>query len=304
MSKVLSDPDEPGEVLRSLLQAPDIVLAPGVYDSLSALVAMQSGAQALYLSGASIAYTRLGRPDIGLVSVTEVASTLALICDRVSLPVIVDADTGFGNALNTARTVREFERCGAAAIQLEDQTLPKRCGHLTGKTLVSTEEMVGKLQASVDARRHTSTLIVARTDAIAVEGFEAALERAERYADAGADVLFIEAPQTEQQMQQINDRFAGRIPLLANMVEGGFTPMRSTEQLQALGFSIVIYPGGLVRALAPAMQRYFSTLLNDGSTGKLRDSMTDLAGVNEILGTSDLLLLGKRYSQDQENQGD
>ncbi|MCX7151580.1 MAG: isocitrate lyase/PEP mutase family protein, partial [Proteobacteria bacterium] len=210
--------------LRQRLTQPGLVLAPGVYDALSALLVEQAGFEAAYLSGASIAYTRLGRPDIGLVSASEVANVVENIRERTALPLIVDADTGFGNALNVMRTVKTFERAGASALQLEDQTLPKRCGYLDGKTLVTTDEMTGKIRAALDARANSDTLIIARTDAVAVEGLEAALERAERYLEAGADVLFIEALRDAGQMQQALSRFAGRAPLLANMVEGGKTP--------------------------------------------------------------------------------
>lgn len=285
--------------LRQQLGAKNIVLAPGVFDSLSASIAEKCGASALYLSGASIAYTRLGAPDIGLVSVTEVSSTLGLICDRVDIPVIVDADTGFGNALNAARTMREFERQGAAGIQLEDQTLPKRCGHLKGKTLVSTSEMVGKIQALCDARENADTRIIARTDAIAVEGFEPALERAEHYQQAGADILFIEAPDSREEMLTMNRRFAGRAPLLANMVEGGNTPLMSADELEAIGYSLVIFPGGLVRALAPAMLAYFSNLLEQGSNASMTDSMMDFGQLNELLGTDEFLAQGQRYAGPQ-----
>lgn len=285
--------------LAQQLATDKIVLAPGIFDSLSASIAEKAGASALYLSGASIAYTRLGAPDIGLVSVTEVASTLGLICDRVDIPVIVDADTGFGNALNAARTMREFERQGAAAIQLEDQTSPKRCGHLKGKTLVGTDEMVGKIHALSDARANDNTLIVARTDAIAVEGFEPALERAEHYLQAGADVLFIEAPRNQDEMIAVNQRFAGRVPLLANMVEGGNTPLMSADELQAIGYSLVIFPGGLVRALAPAMVNYFSNLLEQGSTTGMQNSMMNFTQLNDLLGTDDYLTQGARYADPQ-----
>ena len=172
--------------LRQRLAQPGLILAPGVYDALSALLVEQAGFEAAYLSGASIAYTRLGRPDIGLVSVSEIANVVENIRERVTLPLIVDADTGFGNALNVVRTVKTFERAGASALQLEDQTLPKRCGHLEGKTLVSTAEMSGKIRAALDARSTDATLIIARTDAVAVEGLEPALDRAERYLEAGA----------------------------------------------------------------------------------------------------------------------
>ena len=281
--------------LRDLFAAPEIVVAPGVYDAFSALLAAQAAFQALYLSGASIAYTRLGRPDIGLVDMSEVASVISHIRDRVELPLIVDGDTGFGNALNVIKTIKTFERAGASAIQLEDQAMPKRCGHLAGKTLVSTAEMVGKLHAALDARHDNNTLIIARTDAIAVEGFESALERAERYAEAGCDMLFIEAPRDEEQMRIMVTRFADRIPLLANMVEGGKTPLLDAETLQALGFSLVIFPGGTVRALAGAMQTYFACLQRDGSTVAMREQMLDLQGLNELIGTPEILAQGQQY---------
>ena len=269
--------------------------APGVYDAFTALLAEQAGFEALYLSGASIAYTRLGRPDIGLVSFAEVRDTLSAITERVSRPVIVDADTGFGNALNTWRTVREFERAGAAAIQLEDQTAPKRCGHLDGKSLVSADEMVGKLHAAIDARRSADTLIVARTDAVAVEGFEAALERAERYVEAGADVLFVEAVRSEEQMRIVCDRFAARAPLLANMVEGGKTPDRSVAELAAIGYRLAIFPGGTARAVAHALQAYFASLHARGGNRENRARMLDFGGLNALIGTPELLAQGQRF---------
>ena len=269
--------------------------APGVYDAFTALLAEQAGFEALYLSGASIAYTRLGRSDIGLVSFAEVRDTLSAITERVSRPVIVDADTGFGNALNTWRTVREFERAGAAAIQLEDQTAPKRCGHLDGKSLVSADEMVGKLHAALDARRSADTLIVARTDAVAVEGFEAALERAERYVEAGADVLFVEAVRSEEQMRIVCDRFAARVPLLANMVEGGKTPDRSVAELAAIGYRLAIFPGGTARAVAHALQAYFASLHARGGNRENRTRMLDFGGLNALIGTPELLAQGRRF---------
>ncbi|MEM1298453.1 MAG: isocitrate lyase/PEP mutase family protein [Pseudomonadota bacterium] len=279
--------------LATRLAQPDILVAPGVYDALTVLLAAQAGAEAAYLSGASIAYTRFGRPDIGLVGMSEVAEVIAAIRDRVDLPLIVDADTGYGNALNVQRTVRTFERMGATGIQLEDQSLPKRCGHLAGKTLVPTDEMVGKIKAALDAR--TEALIVARTDAIAVEGIDAALDRAEAYLDAGAEVLFVEAPQDDTQIAAIMEQLGGRIPLLANMVEGGKTPLRSAEELQALGYSLVIFPGGAVRAMAAQGQRYYSNLVSTGSNAGLANQMFDFGGLNEVIGTSEMLDLGKTY---------
>ena len=271
------------------------VLAPGVYDALSALVAEQAGFSALYLSGASIAYTRLARSDIGLTTYSEVEDTLARIAERVSAAVIVDADTGFGNALNTQRTVRGFERAGAAMIQLEDQTFPKRCGHLDGKSVIPAAEMCGKLRAAVDARLNASTLILARTDALASEGLDAALDRAEAYLEAGADALFIEALRTPDQMRTACDRFAARVPLLANMVEGGKTPVQDAGALAALGFRIVIFPGGTARAVAHTLQGYYGSLRQHGTTAPYKDRMLDFDGLNDVIGTPELLEQGRRY---------
>lgn len=271
------------------------VLAPGIYDALSALIAEQAGFDALYLSGASIAYTWLGRSDIGLTTYTEVEDALARITERVAAPVIVDADTGFGNALNTQRTVRGFERAGAAMIQLEDQTFPKRCGHLDGKTVIPAAEMCGKLKAAADARTNESTLILARTDALAVEGLEAALDRAEAYLEAGADALFIEALRTPEQMRAACERYAARVPLLANMVEGGKTPVQSAEALTELGFRIVIFPGGTARAVARTLQGYYASLRRHGTTAPWRDGMLDFDGLNAVIGTPELLARGKAY---------
>ena len=281
--------------LKTRLAQPAPVLAPGVYDALTALIAEQAGFEALYLSGASIAYTRLARSDIGLTTATEVADTLARITERVRSPVIVDAVTGFGNALNTQRTVRAFERAGAAMVQLEDQTFPKRCGHLDGKGVVPAAEMCGKLRAALDARHSQDTLILARTDALAVEGFDAALDRAEAYLACGVDALFIEALRTPEQMTQACARFAGRIPLLANMVEGGKTPIQSADELGRIGFRIVIFPGGTARAVAHALQRYYASLHTHRTTAPMRDQMLDFDQLNDVIGTAALLEEGKRY---------
>ncbi|MFW5661458.1 MAG: isocitrate lyase/PEP mutase family protein [Oceanicaulis sp.] len=281
--------------LKTRLAARTPVLAPGVYDAFSALMVERAGFEAAYLSGASIAYTQLGRPDLGLMSAKEVADTVARITERVSLPLIVDADTGFGNALNVIRTVKTFERAGAAAIQLEDQQLPKRCGHLSGKTLVSLEEMSGKVRAAVDARTSEATLIVARTDAIAVEGFDRALERAEAYLAAGADVLFVEAPQDLAQMERIAARFKSRVPLLANMVEGGRTPLRTAADLGEAGFRLVITPGAFVRALAFMAEEFLDVLKRDGATARYQSRMLDFAGLNARLGIDEMKAEGDRY---------
>lgn len=279
--------------MRARLAEGPALLAPGIFDALSAALAEEAGFEAAYLSGASIAYTALGRPDIGLVSMTEVAEVLGRIRERVTLPIIVDADTGFGNALNAQRCVRLFERAGASVIQLEDQSFPKRCGHLQGKALIPAGEMVGKLRAAVDAR--DTALIMARTDAIAVEGFAAAMDRAERYLEAGADILFIEAPEDLAQMQAITARFAARVPLLANMVEGGRTPLADAATLDRMGYRIVIFPGGLVRALARTAQDYFASLKANGSTEAFRNRMFDFQGLQTLLGTQAILDTGRGY---------
>ena len=281
--------------LKGRLKERGAVLAPGVYDALSALLAQQAGFEALYLSGASIAYTRLGRSDIGLTTATEVVQTLSLITERVDLPIIVDADTGFGNALNTQRTVKDFERAGAAMIQLEDQTFPKRCGHLAGKSVVGTAEMRGKLHAALDARRSSETLILARTDAIAVEGLDKALDRAEAYLACGVDALFIEAIKTPEDLRVVCERFAARVPLLANMVEGGQTPIESAQVLSDRGFKLVIFPGGTVRALIHHMQAYFKSLHQHQTTQAFRGQMLDFDGLNEVIETPQLLALGQKY---------
>lgn len=280
--------------LKQRFAAPGIVVAPGIYDGLSALLVEQAGFEAAYLSGASICYTRFGFPDIGLVSVSEVIDTLAAIRERCAIPVIVDIDTGFGNALNVQRSIRGFERAGAAAVQLEDQATPKRCGHLRDKALIPASEMVGKIKAALDARVGDMALIC-RTDAIAVEGFEAALARADVYAAAGADMIFVEAPPSEDHLAQVAKRFAGKVPVMANMVEGGKTPLLSGPELERLGFKLVIFPGGTVRALAFGLRDYLASLRASGTTAPFRDRMLDFAGINALLDTDGFLARGKRY---------
>lgn len=281
--------------LKSQLARGTPIVAPGIFDALTGSIATDAGFSALYLSGAAIAYTRLGRPDIGLVSMSEVAEVIGLVRQRVDTPLIVDADNGYGNALNVLRTVKTFERAGASAIQLEDQTSPKRCGHLQDKGLISAAEMVGKIKAAVDARTSADTLIIARTDAVAVEGFEPAIERAGLYADAGADVLFVEAPRSREQLGAVCQALGGRLPLLANMVEGGDTPLMTAAELGALGFSIVIFPGGIVRALARTAQDYYRSLFGHGTNEPFRDRMFQFGELNALIGTPEMLALGHAY---------
>jgi 2-methylisocitrate lyase-like PEP mutase family enzyme len=285
--------------LRERLKQSQPVLAPGVYDPLTALIAEQAGFEALYLSGGAVAYTQLGRSDVGLTTATEAANVLARITDRVRVPIIVDGDTGFGNAINMQRTVRDFERAGAAMIQLEDQTFPKKCGHLENKSLVSTAEMCGKLKAALDARRSRETLILARTDAVAVEGLDAALERAEAYLACGVDALFVEAVTSPEQMDRACGRFASRVPMLANMVEGGKTPVQSVDQLGAHGYRIVIFPGGTVRFLAKQLQSYYGQLKAEGTTAGMKDRMFNFDELNALIGTPELLEAGRRYAANE-----
>jgi 2-methylisocitrate lyase-like PEP mutase family enzyme len=284
---------QPDNLLARLTQKP-IVVAPGVYDAFTALVAEQAAFKTLYVSGAAIAYTRLGRSDIGLVSMSEVADVIGLIRDRVSADLIVDADTGYGNALNVARTVRMFERAGANAIQLEDQSFPKRCGHLDEKRLVPAVEMVGKIKAALDSRQSRATLVIARTDAVGVEGFDKAIERAVLYRDAGADMLFVEAPKTQAELKRIPASLGG-VPLMANMVEGGKTPLLTAAELEALGFALVIFPGGIVRALGQMASEYYASLAAHGTSEPFRSRMLDFTDLNDLIGTPELLAVGKRY---------
>jgi len=282
--------------LRELLSGSTPIVAPGVYDGLTALLVQQAGFDCAYLSGASFSFSRLGRPDLGLATMTEVAQAVCNIRARIDIPLIVDGDTGFGNALNVQRTVRLFESMGASGIQLEDQTMPKRCGHLDGKSLISVGEMVGKIHAALDARADDRTVIVARTDAIAVSGIEEALERGATYAEAGADVLFIESPLNDAQLKQVGATLGEKIPLLANMVEGGKTPLHTAAELGRLGFKLVIFPGTMIRVLSRAGVEYLQALRRDGTTTGILDRMFDFKQVNEIIGTDELISSVNKYS--------
>ena len=231
------------------------------------------------------------------MSSTEVAETIALVRDRVDCALIVDADTGYGNALNVQRTVRLFERAGASAIQLEDQVFPKRCGHLSGKAVIPAAEMVGKIKAAVDARQSEATLIVGRTDAAAVEDLDRAIERGRLYAEAGADILFIEAPRTRDDLQKVAGALGATAPLLANMVEGGNTPLLAADELAGIGFRIVIFPGGIVRALARTARDYYANLRAHGTNVAFQDRMFDFQELNDMLGTAEMLKNGRRYEE-------
>jgi len=276
------------------LQEKKIVVAPGVADSLSARLCADVGFDALYLSGAGVSYTLLGKPDVGLVNQMEMAQRLSSISSAVDIPIIVDGDNGHGNALNVIRTVEAFERAGAVAIQLEDQVFPKRCGHLAGKRLVSTQEMVGKIRAACSARRSTEFLVVGRTDARSVEGMDAALHRAELYLEAGADILFVEAPQNRAELARVAEEFPD-VPLMANMVEGGKTPLVPAAELEELGYSIVIYPNSLIRSYMYAGRKMLLQLKESGTTEDCLEDMLLFDGLNSLLQGSAIAELEDRF---------
>ncbi|NVK18457.1 MAG: oxaloacetate decarboxylase [Methylocystaceae bacterium] len=285
--------------LKEKLHQKEIVVAPGVYDALGASLAQNAGFDTVYLSGASLAYTKLGQPDIGLLSFTEIADSLWRIRDRADVSIVADCDTGFGNALNAMRAVKMLERAGANAIQLEDQTYPKRCGHLAGKNLVTLSEMIGKVKAALDARQSEETLIVARTDALGVVDTDEAINRALAFKEVGADMVFIEGIRTDADIQKIMTSLNGEIPIMANMVEGGDTPLKNAKILQDLGFSLVIFPGALVRAFTAMASQFFATLKEDGTTDNFRDRMLNFKELNDYLGTADMLALGQKYEGDK-----
>lgn len=267
--------------LRQALSEPSLVVAPGAYDCITARLVATAGFQALYIIGSGISMSRLGAPDVGLMSFTEVLDQAQRIADVVDIPVIADADTGYGGPLNVIRAVRDLERAGVAAIQIEDQDWPKRCGHEAGRRLVDTAEMVGRLKAAVDARMDQDLVIIARTDARASEGMEAALERAEAYREAGADVIFFEAPENEDEMARVPKALAGT-PCLINLVEGGRTPILPADRLEALGYAIAIFPNAMTRMVARMGQTMMADLKQTGTTDGWRDRMLDHRGLWDL----------------------
>ena len=253
-----------GKVLRELLKKPGIIMAPGVYDGISARVAEQAGFPVLYLSGAGTSVSRIGEADIGLTTMTEIVNQAHAITTNAAVPAICDADTGYGNALNTIRTVHELELAGVAAIQLEDQIAPKRCGHLSGKSCVTAEEFAQKIKAAAHEKFFPETVIIARTDARAVYSLEEAIDRGKRYMDAGADVLFIEAPRTIEEVSVIGRSLGNQIPLLANQVMGGVTPRITARELEQMGYKIVIFPDTLPFAASVLLRRICDQMRAEG----------------------------------------
>ena len=288
-------PASHAHVLRERLSQKEIVVVPGGGSPLEIKLIARAGFDAAYLSGYATAASRYGVPDIGLVAYGEIENAVLATTRVADVPLIVDCDTGYGDVTNMVRTVQGMERLGVAAIQIEDQAWPKRCGHMDAKIVEPREVALRKLRAALDARRSGETLILARTDALAVEGIEAALERAERYLECGVDALFVEALRTPEHMDAACQRFARRVPLLANMVEGGKTPIQSLDELGQRGFRIVIFPGGTVRAVAHTLQGYYADLQRHGSTKRWQDRMLDFDGLNGLIGTPELLAQGRRY---------
>ena len=283
----------PSTRLRELLRAGDVVVAPGVWDGLSARLVARAGFPAAYATGGGIARS-MGYPDLGLLSLSEIASRLANIVEHAGVPVIADADTGYGNALNAQRAVREFERAGVAALHLEDQTFPKRCGHYDDKSVVPAAEMAQKLRAARDAMTDSDIVLIARTDALAVEGLDAAVERAHAYAAAGADVIFIEAPVSMEQIEAIARRVSQ--PKLINMFQGGKTPLVPVARLKDLGYQIVIIPSDLQRAAIRAMDDVLAAIARDGSSAALAERMASFTEREAVVDTAGYLARDAKYT--------
>jgi len=283
---------KPTTMLRQLLREPGIIVAPGAYDCLTAKLIERQGFSAVYMTGAGTALSRLGQPDLGLATLSEMVANAAALAATVSIPLIADADTGYGGALNVYRTVREYERAGVAAIHIEDQVFPKRCGHLDGKQVVSTEEMVVKLRAAVEARTDGDFVLIARTDALAVTGLDDTIQRCHAYAEAGADVLFVEALRTRGDIERLVREV--QIPLLYNFVEHGKSPLLPVGDLERSGFKMVIFPGSIMLAVVPLVQEILTEIGQRGTTGALLGRMTNVVELFETMGLSEMLALDIR----------
>jgi 2-methylisocitrate lyase-like PEP mutase family enzyme len=284
----------PGARLRELLARPEPLVLPGCADALTARIAVGAGFEAVYATGAGIANAALGRPDVGLTTMTEVLAHVEPMCDAVDAPVVADIDTGFGNAINVQRTVRAFERAGVAGIQLEDQVFPKRCGHFADTEVVALDEMLGKLRAALDARRDPALVVIARTDAAAGEGLDAAVERGQRFAEAGADLVFVEAPASLEDRESLPRRITA--PLVVNMVEGGRTPLLSAAELGALGYRVVLFANTALRVGAFAIRDALTQLRSTGDARPLEDRMLSWADRQALVGLDEIEQLEARYS--------
>jgi len=279
--------------LKQWLQRQKLLVAPGCFDGLSARLIEEAGFEAAYLSGGAVARS-MGIPDIGLVTMSETIERAAQVVGTIKIPVIADADTGYGNAVNLVRTVREFERVGVAAIHIEDQITPKRCGHLDGKEVISPAEMEQKLAAALAARSDRDFCIIARTDARGVNGFDDAIERARRFAKLGVDAIFVEAPQSEEELAEIPRRLPG-IPLLVNVFKGGKTPMLPMERLQRMGYRIAIYPSETQRAAIHAMRAALATLKQEGTTESIDAALTTFKERDRVVGLDEWQKIEKQY---------
>jgi carboxyvinyl-carboxyphosphonate phosphorylmutase len=293
MSAFLNGEFRPATSLRTLLDGSEPILAPGAYDALSARLIETAGFTAVYMTGFGTSASLLGRPDVGLLSMSEMVDNARRIVEAVNVPVIADADTGYGNPLNVIRTVHEYERAGVAAIHLEDQLAPKKCGHMEGKQLISAEDMVAKLRAAVDARR-TDLVLIARTDARAVEGLEAALIRARRYREAGADVIFFEAPQSESEIETVAEQLKD-VPLLFNWAEGGKTPPIGYARLRELGFRIVIFPISALLAATRGVREVLATMRRDGTPAAALAELPRFGEFLDFIGLPEIQNLEQRF---------
>ena len=290
--------ERPTTTLRRLLAGPEFLIVPGVADSLNARLVAEEGFKAIYMTGAGTTAVRLGMPDVGLLTMDEMVDNASRIAEASGLPLIADADTGYGGPLNVRRTIRAYERAGVAGVHIEDQQLPKRCGHLAGKTLVPAGEMAAKIRAAVDAREDPDFVLIARTDAIAVEGFEAAIERGKLYADAGADVIFVEAPRTREQLAAIPPAFG--VPALLNIGASGKTPMLDAEEAKELGFRLAIYPNFLILAAIPAVRRALRELKEKGTPAALLNDIAGFTELFDIVGMAEVQELEERYGVSEE----
>lgn len=283
----------PRQTLKQLLKRNQLLVAPGCFDGLSVRLVEEAGFEAAYLSGGAVARS-MGIPDIGLVTMSETIERAAQVVSAIKIPIIADADTGYGNAVNLVRTVREFERVGVAAIHIEDQITPKRCGHLDGKEVISLTEMEMKLEAALKTRTDPDFCIIARTDARGVHGFDDAITRARAFAKLGVDAIFVEAPQSEEELAEIPRRIPD-VPLLVNVFKGGKTPMLPVERLQAMGYRIAIYPSETQRAAMHAMRRALATLKRDGTTESIDDTLTTFKERDQVVGLDDWQKIERAY---------
>jgi 2-methylisocitrate lyase-like PEP mutase family enzyme len=281
--------------LRQLLDAPDVVVAPGAYDVLSALIIEREGFPAVYLGGAAVTGSLLGFPDVGLITMSEIIQVARNVAFAVNIPIISDAETGFGNSTNIRRTVREFEGAGVSGIHIEDQVFPKRCGHFEGKSVIPIIDMQQKIRAASEARENTDFVIIARCDAIAVEGFEAALARGQAYVEAGADMLFIECPRSVKEVEDIARRFRDQIPLFFNMAETGKTPYIPAQQLGEIGYKLVVYPEPARLVAAKGIIEVMRELKRTGSTAGVKDKMIPYLEYTELVGLPEVQALEHRY---------